>query len=332
MGTEIKWETGEIKADVTVHCGIREKQRKARPPFRDAGFFFAMRGSGLAERFRKRRLIFLHRGDVSVLGGVVGLASDDGVEGVDFRAGLPGDGLGGVGGILRLGKENLHRQRVYLFNRLLQLGGGGFAARLPLDDGHDVEAEFLREVGESLMEGHDVFMGQVVESGVHFLFQGFQFLDVGRGVLLIRVGVLGVGGGQLVGDVFHLSDGVGDAEPDVRVLFVAVLEERNVFGSVDDFKVLLLADHLVQEGFHARAVDDESVGFFQRLEVAGGELVVMEAARLRFGHVRHFDAVDALGNVDGGDVHGIEGRDNAKGRFGFLVISAAAASASAAAD
>ena len=154
-----------------------------------------VRRSGLTKRFYERRLIFLHRFDVGVLGGAVGLAGDDGVKGVEFRAGLPGDGLGGAGGILRLSEEHLHGQGIHLFDGLFELRRRRLAARLPLDDGHDVEAKFLREVGESLVEGHDVFMGQAAYGGVHFLLQGFQLLDVGGGVLLVGVGVLGIGGG-----------------------------------------------------------------------------------------------------------------------------------------
>ena len=135
----------------------------------------------------------------------------------------------------------------------------------------------------------------------------------------------------MVGDVLYLGDGVGDAEPDVGIFFAAVLEEGNVFGGVDELEVLLLADHFVEKRFHPRAVDDESVGFFQRREVAGRELVVVKTARLGLCHVHDFHAADAVGDVDGSDVHGIEGRDDAKRPFGFLVTFSAAV-ISAAAD
>ena len=38
----------------------------------------------------------------------------------------------------------------------------------------------------------------------------------------------------------------------------------------------------------------------------------MQAAGLRLGHIGDRDAVNALGDVDGVDVHGIKGSDNAE--------------------
>ena len=75
---------------------MRRRGKQEPPGSRNGGGrFLRVRRNGLTQRFYERRLIFLHRFDVGVLGGAVGLAGDDGVEGVDLRAGLPGDGLGG---------------------------------------------------------------------------------------------------------------------------------------------------------------------------------------------------------------------------------------------
>ena len=163
------------------------------------------------------------------------------------------------------------------------------------------------------MEGHDVFVRHGVEFGVHLGLERFELLDVGGSVLFVGVGVLGIGRLELLGDVLHLQDGVGDAEPDMRILFIVIFQKLDALGGVDDLEVLLLLDDLVKEALHACAVDDEGIGFFECLHVLGHELVVVQAARLRLRHIGDGHAVDALRDVDGGDVHGVEGRDDVEG-------------------
>ena len=160
------------------------------------------------------------------------------------------------------------------------------------------------------MEGHDVLVRHRVEFGVHLGLERFELLDIGRCVLFVGIGVLGIGRFELLGDVLHLQDGVGDAEPDVRILLISVFKKLDALGGVDDLEVLLLIDDFVEEALHARAVDDKGVGLFERLHVLGHELVVVQAACLRLRHVGDGHAVDALRDVDGGDVHGVEGRDD----------------------
>ena len=211
---------------------------------------------------------------------------------------------------MRLREEDFHGERLDLLDGFLQFGRGRFGAGFALDDADDVEAEFLGEVREGFVEGHDVLVRHRVERCVHLGLERFEFLDVGCGVFLVGVRVLGVGRLELFGDVFHLRDGVGDAEPDVRVLLVAVLEKVDALGGVDDFEALLLLDDFVEEAFHASAVDDEGICLFERLHVLGHELVVVQAACLRFRHVGDGHAVDALRDVESGDVHGVERCDD----------------------
>ena len=106
----------------------------------------------------------------------------------------------------------------------------------------------------------------------------------------------------------------------MRVDLVAVLEEVDVvrLRGVDDLEVLLLLDDLVEETLHARAIDDERIGFLERLHVLRRQLVVVQAARLRFRHVDDLDTVDALRDVDGIDVHRVERSDDAE----LLVVAA----------
>ena len=193
-------------------------------------------------------------------------------------------------------------------------------AWLALDDADNVELELLREVREGLVEGHDILVRQVVELLVHLLAQSRELRDVVERILAVSVGVLRVRLAELRGDGLDLRDVVGHAEPDMRVDLVAVLEEVDVvrLRGIDDLEVLLLLDDLVEETLHARAIDDERISFLERLHVLRRQLVVVQAPRLRLRHVDDLDAVDALRDVDGIDVHRVERRDDAE----LLVVAA----------
>ena len=273
--------------------------------------FFA--AAGLLQRRLQCFHVLLHGVNVGVDRLLVRLARDNGIKRVDLRACLARDGFSGARRILRLGEEDLDGQFLDLLDRSLQLGGRRLGARLALNDADDVEAEFLGEVGEGFVEGHDILVRHGVEFGVHLGLERFELLDVGGSVLFVGVGVLGIGRLDLLGDVLHLQDGVGDAEPDMWILLIVVFQKLDALGGVDDLEVLLLLDDLVEEALHACAVDDEGIGFFERLHVLGHELVVVQAARLRLRHVGDGHAVDTLRDVDGGDVHGVEGCDDVEG-------------------
>ena len=169
------------------------------------------------------------------------------------------------------------------------------------------------------MERHDVLVRNLVESGVHLCFQCRELFDVGGSILFISVCVGRIGFLQLIGNVAHLCDSIGDAQPDVRVVALVVVDQLDAARRIDDLHFLLCARHLVHEVLHAGTVDDKSIGVFECLHILGHELVVVQTSRLRLRHVGDLNAVHSIRDVDGRQIHGIERRDDAERFLRFLL-------------
>ena len=77
------------------------------------------------------------------------------------------------------------------------------------------------------MEGDNILVGHIVECCVHLIFERREFFDIGSGVFLVFVGMCGIGFLQLIGNVAHLSNFVGHAEPDMGVIALIIVNEFN---------------------------------------------------------------------------------------------------------
>ena len=125
---------------------------------------------------------------------------------------------------------------------------------------------------------------------------------------------------QLGSNVVHLADGIGDAQPHMRILAFLILQELNILGSINDLQVFVLVDDLVQEGLHAGTVGNKGIRLVQGFHVVSGELIIMQAAGLWLGHVDDLYAVHALGDIGGSDIDRIKGCNNAELAVSFLAI------------
>ena len=96
-------------------------------------------------------------------------------------------------------------------------------------------------------------------------------------------------------------------------IFLTIFFQKfDIFGSVNNFKILLAFDDFVKKAFHTSAVNDEGVGIFQGFHILGHELVVVQASRLWLCHIGDCNAVDALCDIECSDIHRVEGCDNAE--------------------
>ena len=91
---------------------------------------------------------------------------------------------------------------------------------------------------------------------------------------------------------------------------VGILDQGCTLGGFDDRKVREFAQHIVQKGFHACSIDDKGIGVFERLQVGGAQLIVVQAAGLGTGHARNGHTGDISGNIAGKNMHGVKRSDN----------------------
>ena len=70
---------------------------------------------------------------------------------------------------------------------LLQLTWRRLAAWFTLNNGDDIQTEFLGKIWEGLMEGNNILVWHRIQGIVHFLFQGLQLLDIGIGIGLFGI-------------------------------------------------------------------------------------------------------------------------------------------------
>ena len=77
------------------------------------------------------------------------------------------------------------------------------------------------------MECYDILVRNVVKGRMHLRLECRELLNVCRRVLFVGICVGRVCFLQLICDVAHLLDGIRDAEPDVRVVALLIMDELN---------------------------------------------------------------------------------------------------------
>ena len=92
------------------------------------------------------------------------------------------------------------------------------------------------------------------------------------------------------------------------VLFVLFFRNQiNARGTVDHIQIGELPRHIIQKGFHARAVDEQRLGLGQGAHIAGEQLVIVQAAGAGGRHGGKRNALHPVQHVFRQHIHGIEG-------------------------
>ena len=156
------------------------------------------------------------------------------------------------------------------------------------------------------MERNDILVWNIVERRVHFCFECRELFDVCCSILLISICVCRIGFLQLIGNIAHLHNSLRNAQPDMRVISLFVVDEFDSARGINDLQLLLLFGHLVHEVLHTRTVDDKGIRLFQRLHILCHQLIVVQTACLGLCHIVNLYTVNAIRNVDGCNVHWVE--------------------------
>ena len=164
------------------------------------------------------------------------------------------------------------------------------------------------------MECHDILMRQLIERRMHLFFERFKLRAILKRILAIRVLMGRVRLAELGRDGFDLRNRVGHRRPYMRIFFLTSLQKMDILiiRCLDDLELLILLHSFIEEAFHPRTIDHEHIRLLQRLHILSRQLIVMQAARLRFRHVDDFDPIDPLGDIDDIDIHRIERSHNRK--------------------
>ena len=186
------------------------------------------------------------------------------------------------------------------------------------------------------MESDDVLVRHGCKGGFQLLIQRRQARHIIRAVLLNLRFVLRHGADKPVCQIVHHLDGILRIKPDMGVRFARVVmpvvvgvflrvvmvmvvhilvhavlgQQRDAGGRIHHGQLRKRVHHAGEVAFHARAVDEKYIRLVQHLHIAGGKLIIMQTAGVRRGEVADGDAVDALREVEGEEVDGIERRDD----------------------
>jgi hypothetical protein len=148
-----------------------------------------------------------------------------------------------------------------LLNKLYgcgQLGGAGLGVRFLYDDGGNVEIEFPGEVAKGLMKSDDISLGYAIQGLMHSSLKLLQFFDVVCCIGGVPVGMLRIQSRQLPADCLYLFNGMGDAHPNMRVIFFMVtFDQRDALAGINYLQRRQLIDHFIHKAFHAGAIDNE---------------------------------------------------------------------------
>ena len=160
------------------------------------------------------------------------------------------------------------------------------------------------------MEGNNIPMGNILQLIVHISLQFLQLANINSSIGLVSLSMVGICITQLLGNIFHLLNGIIHIQPYMRIWLAIFLQKRNILAGINNSQIFVLLDYLVQKGFHAGTVGHKNICLFQSFHIISGELIIVETAGLRLGHIGKLYAIHTLGNIGGSNIHRIEGSND----------------------
>ena len=163
------------------------------------------------------------------------------------------------------------------------------------------------------MKGHNIFVREVIQLRMHFLFQLFQFRTILQRILAVGIRMIRVCLTKFRSNGLYLRNRIRNRHPYMRIIFSIISNKGNVriIGCLNHFQLLLL-ECFIQKRFHASAINNKYIGLFQRFHIFCSQLIIVQAARLRLCHIDHLNPINALRDIENINIHRIKGSHNRK--------------------